>query len=53
MSVFETRTCGCLGCRADAAAKMRHPEHGPRAVCPDHYLLGAEIIEFFGGDDDV
>lgn len=28
--------CGSLGCHADAAAVINHPQHGRRTVCQDH-----------------
>jgi len=52
MSVEIGPVCGCLGCRDDAAARVDHPDHGPRAVCPDHYPTGAAIIEFVDGGGD-
>ncbi|SEO69868.1 hypothetical protein SAMN05216388_101733 [Halorientalis persicus] len=30
---FTTKTCGVLGCGADAEVVIDHPEHGERTVC--------------------
>ena len=47
-----TRGCGCLGCRADAVAVIRHPEHGQRTVCGAH-IDGYDVVEWFVEREDA
>ena len=42
--------CGALGCRDDAAKRIRHPKHGLLVVCEDH-VNGHEVVEDLAGDD--
>lgn len=36
MPVLDGPFCGALGCRGEAEVIVDVPEHGERAVCPDH-----------------
>jgi len=47
-----TRGCGCLGCRADAVAVIRHPKHGQRTVCGAH-IDGYDVVEWFVEREDA
>lgn len=42
-SRFATKTCGALGCGADADAVIDHPTHGERTVCEGH-INGHEVV---------
>jgi hypothetical protein len=34
--IRDRRICGAMGCTDEAFVIVQHPEHGRRAVCPDH-----------------